>query len=157
MKDPHIQGQVYTYDVETVDRMGISKLLPWAHGIAIEEMTAICRDSMGGTPKAIVDGTLKVYGATSMIKADRLVKACSMASVIAKVHHDQLMVEFAATYPGYDFENCVGYNSPKHTAGLVKLGPCELHRKSFSTYEKYRKTPEGAGDMWGFLDDEADV
>ncbi len=59
-----------------------------------------------------------------------LVIAC--ASIVAKVHRDQLMVEFDALYPGYGFAGHKGYGSAKHLAALAELGPCPIHRQSFA-------------------------
>lgn len=148
---PDVGGTVHTYDVEMIDRMGVGKLLPWAHESGISDMVAFCR-RLGGTPFAIVDGNMKIAGAFSLPKADLLVPACSMASVIAKVHHDKLMEAFDQQYPGYDFANSVGYNSPEHIAGLERMGPCAIHRRSYSSYDKYKK-PEEPLNMWEFEGD----
>lgn len=41
------------------------------------------------------------------------------------------MKEYSIKYPHYDFENNMGYGTPKHIDGLKKYGKCEIHRKSF--------------------------
>jgi ribonuclease HII len=148
LNDPEIRSKVYTYDVEQIDRMGVGKLLPWAHEVAIHEM------SRGmDRPLCIVDGSMKISGALSLPKADLLIPACSMAAVLAKVHHDGLMRILAQYHPGYDFENSVGYTSPEHTKGLEKMGPSPVHRRSYSTYDQYKKA-ESPTNAWEVFDDE---
>ena len=37
---------------------------------------------------------------------------------------------------GYDWEHNSGYGTPKHIAGLKKLGVCSEHRKSYKPIKK---------------------
>ena len=39
--------------------------------------------------------------------------------------------EFDAKFPEYGFARHKGYATPEHRAALDRLGPCELHRRSF--------------------------
>ena len=64
-------------------------------------------------------------------KADNLVPAVGAASITAKVTRDDLMAGVAAEYPGYGFEQHVGYGTQKHYMALVSLGPCMTHRLSY--------------------------
>ena len=36
-----------------------------------------------------------------------------------------------ALYPGYGFVSHVGYITPSHSAAVRRIGPCEIHRRSF--------------------------
>jgi len=87
---------------------------------------------------AIVDGNLDIPKAISLAKGDKRILACSAASVLAKVARDTWMVEkMAVEYPGYGFQNHKGYGgNPEHDAALEKLGPCPIHRRSFSPIAK---------------------
>lgn len=64
--------------------------------------------------------------------ADRHYCCVAAASILAKVARDAKMVEFAATHPGYGWERNKGYPSPEHLAALGRLGPSQLHRRSFA-------------------------
>ena len=66
-----------------------------------------------------------------IIKGDTLSASIAAASIVAKVTRDRMMVEYDKVYPGYDFASNMGYGSAKHYAGLVKLGPCEIHRRTY--------------------------
>jgi ribonuclease HII len=92
------------------------------HGVAYDE--------------AIIDGSYnflpEISTARAVIKADGSVPAVSAASIIAKVARDNWMAEVAAVqFPGYGFERHVGYGTLVHREALVRLGLCELHRRSF--------------------------
>ncbi len=56
------------------------------------------------------------------------------ASIVAKVTRDRLMDELDKVYPGYGFAKNKGYGTQEHIEGLKKLGPCEIHRKTFITH-----------------------
>jgi ribonuclease HII len=62
---------------------------------------------------------------------DEVSTAIAAASIIAKVTRDRLMLEYDADYPGYGFARHKGYGTPEHIAALTRLGPCEIHRRSF--------------------------
>src|SRR5262249_19399796 len=56
------------------------------------------------------------------------------ASVLAKVTRDRMMHELDRIYPGYGFADHKGYATPQHYAAIQALGPCPIHRKSFSPF-----------------------
>ncbi|WP_194975016.1 ribonuclease HII [Aquiflexum lacus] len=66
-----------------------------------------------------------------IIKGDGKFASIAAASILAKVYRDNLMSEFAKTYPGYGWEKNVGYPTKTHRAGIIKLGLTPIHRKSF--------------------------
>lgn len=68
----------------------------------------------------------------SIIKGDSKSNSIAAASILAKVTRDELMKTYDENYPGYDFANNAGYGTQKHLAGLKRLGPCPIHRKTFS-------------------------
>jgi ribonuclease HII len=68
----------------------------------------------------------------TVIGGDRSCPAISAASILAKVHRDQLMMELHAEYPDYGFDRHKGYPTAEHRAVLLSLGPCPAHRRSFA-------------------------
>lgn len=64
-------------------------------------------------------------------KADVVSRSVAAASIVAKVHRDRAMRRYARRYPGYGFASNVGYGTREHWAALRRLGPCEIHRRSF--------------------------
>jgi ribonuclease HII len=69
---------------------------------------------------------------TAIINGDEKIMSIACASIIAKVARDRLMAEQHGDYPGYGFVSNKGYATPEHFAALDRLGPCTLHRRSFS-------------------------
>ncbi len=71
-------------------------------------------------------------GQTPIIGGDASSLSIACASIIAKVVRDHWMDERDAEYPGYGFVTNKGYYTPEHVEALDRLGPCDLHRRSFS-------------------------
>jgi ribonuclease HII len=65
-------------------------------------------------------------------KGDGINFSIAAASIVAKIHRDRLMDELARSYPAYGFERHKGYSTPEHQAAIRALGPCAIHRKSFT-------------------------
>jgi len=84
----------------------------------------------------IVDGKpIRILGRdhTAVVGGDRRCYAVACASIVAKVTRDRLMHRLAQRYPGYAWEQNVGYGTPAHLAALDKLGATPHHRRTFCT------------------------
>jgi ribonuclease HII len=57
--------------------------------------------------------------------------AIALASIVAKVERDRMLVELDARYPEYGFAQHKGYGTPDHIEALRRLGPCPEHRELF--------------------------
>ena len=68
----------------------------------------------------------------SQPKADRTMATVAAASILAKVHRDQLMTDYDHLFPEYGFAEHKGYGVARHLAALAQRGPCALHRHSFA-------------------------
>ena len=82
----------------------------------------------------VLDGNFKIdvpFNQKSIIKADKKVFSCSIASIIAKVTRDRIMERYHKKYPLYKFNRHKGYPTKLHFKLLKKHGPCKIHRKSF--------------------------
>lgn len=66
-----------------------------------------------------------------IIHGDALSYSIAAASILAKVHRDQLMDRYAEIYPEYGFEKHKGYGTKFHIEMLKKYGPCPIHRQTF--------------------------
>ena len=65
-----------------------------------------------------------------VIDADAVHPIVSAASIYAKQRRDDYMTQIAGTYPGYGFENHVGYGTKAHLLALQAQGICKQHRLS---------------------------
>lgn len=62
---------------------------------------------------------------------DSISLSIAAASIIAKVSRDRFMAQLDALYPGYAFTRHKGYGTSAHRAALERLGPSEMHRRSY--------------------------
>lgn len=69
--------------------------------------------------------------AEAIVKGDLTVPCISAASIIAKVTRDREMEVLDQQYPGYGLAQHKGYPTQDHLEALQKLGPSEIHRRSF--------------------------
>ena len=76
------------------------------------------------------------YPAEAIVKGDSKVAAISAASILAKVARDQEMVVLDAEYPGYGLAQHKGYPTAQHLEALERLGPTQIHRKSFGPVKR---------------------
>jgi ribonuclease HII len=82
----------------------------------------------------LVDGKFKVPLALpqlTLIKGESKSASIAAASIVAKVTRDQLMAEYHAQYPQYNFLQHKGYPTKAHRAALAKHGPSPIHRQTF--------------------------
>ncbi len=82
----------------------------------------------------LLDGALRapfVYKQKTIIKGDEKEKIISLASVVAKVSRDRLMIKLSKKYPKYGFEKHKGYGTKEHKKMIWKYGLSPLHRKTF--------------------------
>lgn len=68
----------------------------------------------------------------TLIKGDMTCSSIAAASVLAKVERDAMMVQRHAENPDYGWEINKGYAAPAHREALLRLGPCEQHRRSWN-------------------------
>lgn len=73
----------------------------------------------------------------TLVGGDRLDRAISAASIVAKVHRDRLMDDWHQRYPDYGFNRHKGYPTRAHIEALQRHGPCPAHRKSFRPVSQF--------------------
>lgn len=69
-----------------------------------------------------------------IIKGDQKSVSIAAASIIAKVHRDNLMLVFETQYPEYGFAKHKGYATKQHIDAIQQFGLCQIHRKTFVTH-----------------------
>jgi ribonuclease HII len=93
--------------------------LPRKPNYILTDYVAKLANEVAGIPtKVLVDGDAKVF-------------SIALASIMAKVYRDRLMIKYHAKYPGYGFAQNKGYGTAQHLVVLKKLGPSPLHRRSY--------------------------
>ena len=84
--------------------------------------------------RIIIDGLpLKnfPYPHTAIVHGDARSLSIAMASIVAKVTRDHLMLALDADYPAYGFAHHKGYGTEEHRDALLRHGSTPQHRKIF--------------------------
>lgn len=88
------------------------------------------------TPHCVlVDGNrlpLLAMPAHAIVKGDAKVRAIAAASILAKVHRDQLCRDLDQQFPQYGFAAHKGYATAEHLDALRRHGACAAHRRGFA-------------------------
>ena len=72
------------------------------------------------------------FKSISLVRGEDNCRAIALASIVAKVLRDNLMIKFSESYPEYLFEKNKGYGTRDHREAISKYGLSNIHRKSFS-------------------------
>ena len=75
---------------------------------------------------------IKDFKSISVVRGEDNCRAIALASIVAKVLRDNLMIKFSESYPEYSFEKNKGYGTRDHREAIAKYGLSNIHRKSFS-------------------------
>lgn len=67
----------------------------------------------------------------TIIKGDSKHTCIAAASILAKTHRDEYMMQLDAEYPQYDWRNNMGYPTLSHKQAIAKHGLTPHHRLSF--------------------------
>ena len=146
IRERAVAWSVAQASVEEIDRINIlqASLLAMrravqALGVAPEEAWVDGNQSPGLSCKTrtIVDG-------------DALHPVISAASILAKTERDAEMCVLSARYPKYGFDRHKGYATAEHLDALGRLGPCEIHRRSFYAVGVFFQKDLFA-DSWGAM------
>ncbi len=118
-----------------IDKIGISKATILAVKRSLEKLSSTWKtDIQVEQVEILLDGLLHApeqYKQKTIIKGDEKEPIISLASIIAKVTRDRMMVEISKKYPQYGFESHKGYGTKKHYESIKKYGILDIHRKSF--------------------------
>ncbi len=69
--------------------------------------------------------------AEAIVKGDSKSVSIAAASIIAKENRDAVMRELAAQFPGYGWQQNMGYGTRGHREALERLGVTPHHRRTF--------------------------
>lgn len=65
------------------------------------------------------------------VKGDARFASIAAASVLAKTHRDELMLELHAQHPQYHWNSNAGYPTRQHRQAILEFGLTPWHRRSF--------------------------
>ena len=128
IKERATAWSIASSSVEEIDRLNIFHASMLAmrravEGLAVRPASAIidgnaCPPGLSCPARAIVDG-------------DATERPISAASILAKTARDDEMCALHDRFPHYGFDQHKGYGTAEHLQALGRVGPCEIHRRSF--------------------------
>ncbi len=115
-------------DHETIDQINIYKASVMAMHKAVDKLRT--------TPDhLLVDGNRFIsypfVQHTCIVKGDSKYFSIAAASILAKTYRDEWMQKAAERFPGYGWERNAGYPTLEHRKAVLRIGPTEIHRKTF--------------------------
>lgn len=123
--------EITTIEVEEIEKINILKAALKAMKFSCEKIIK----EVGTDVEVFVDGNKKIpefkYAQSYKIKGDATSASIAAASILAKVHRDNLMKKYSEIYPEYDFCKNKGYGTKKHIEAIQKYGTTPIHRPSF--------------------------
>lgn len=127
---PEVCYAIARVDCDVIDQINILRATHQAMKMALAQISP-------APQHVLVDG-LPVKSITipqtAIVSGDALSFSIAAASILAKVSRDRLMVQLDQAYPGYGFAQHKGYGTAEHLAAIKALGPCPIHRQSFSPF-----------------------
>jgi ribonuclease HII len=115
-----------------IDRKGIVWAIRRALATSLKKLDvnpAECRVLLDGGLVAPAEYTAQ----QTIIRGDASETVIAMASVMAKVQRDRLMVGLHKKLPAYEFSAHKGYGTKKHIHAIRRHGPSREHRLTFLT------------------------
>ena len=116
-----------------IDEVGLTAASELACAVIINNLNNINVDT-----EIILDGNVNylkdyvnILNIKTVIKADTSYPDVMAASIVAKYYRDKLMEDLDKTYPGYGWDNNVGYGTKQHLEAILKLGLTPIHRLTF--------------------------
>jgi len=127
---PDVSYTVSSVSQKVIDSYGIVHAIRLALSRSLKKLDVEPKDCL-----VLLDGGLYapkefIYQKT-IIKGDEKEYEIALASVMAKVTRDRMMVRLSKRFPEYGFDSHKGYGTKKHYEKIKKHGICDLHRKSF--------------------------
>lgn len=96
--------------------------------------------SLNPNPEVLLIDAMKLetpFVVESIIKGDAKSVSVAAASIVAKVARDRQMIELAAQYPEYGFQQNMGYGTREHIQAIQIHGITPYHRKSFAPVKEW--------------------
>jgi len=113
--------------VAEIDRLNIY----WASVLAMERALA----ALNTLPEYLITDAVRIKSFAGpqepLIKGDARCAVVAAASIVAKVHRDQLLRELHEIEPRYGFADHKGYATPEHLRALKEHGPSSHHRSGW--------------------------
>jgi len=120
---------VVVKSAKEIDEKGIASVIVEAIAVGVQKLLPKPHEGV-----VYLDGALRApsrYEQETVIGGDGKIPAIMLASVMAKVMRDRLMVLYGKEYPNYNFAAHKGYGTKLHIEKIREHGLCDIHRQTF--------------------------
>lgn len=122
-----IEYSITEVDIHTIDKINIL----WARIMAMD----LSIKKLNNVQHVLIDGNkfYKEYHLPfdTIVKGDEKWACIAAASVLAKVHRDELMLNLHSRFPQYNWNSNKGYGTKEHYKAIESNGITEFHRLTF--------------------------
>lgn len=125
---------------DRIDAVGITRALGEGAARAVRDVMSSCAPS---SAVVLLDGHhdfLSPIDASNpvhtVVKGDATCASIAAASIIAKVHRDELMRKLHVEFPHYGWVRNVGYGTQEHRRALQLAGASIHHRNSWRLFDQ---------------------
>lgn len=129
IKESAVAIHIAQIPVNFIDKFGIAKATACA-------FRQIARKLLPAPEFCLIDAFhIKYFSQNKQMAVkdgDKVCASIAAASIVAKVHRDNLMKRLNKSYPQYGFGKHKGYGTKFHQEAIKKYGLCNIHRKSYS-------------------------
>lgn len=130
---PEIIFSIKKCSAKEIDKIGISKCIKKCIEGGLKDLEK--KGIHVGNAEVRLDGALRAPSSyqnqKTIIRGDDTEKIISLASVLAKVYRDNLMIKLNKKFPEYNFSQNKGYGTKVHVRAIKKHGLNSEHRKTF--------------------------
>lgn len=133
-RHPGIAWGIGSVSPQVIDQKNIHQATRLAMKLAVQSLEKKLSKKGKQIHSLVIDGTSLLdltLPQKAVPKADALFPACAIASIIAKVTRDRLMIRYHKTMPFYLFSKHKGYGTKEHVLAIARHGVCNIHRVSF--------------------------
>jgi len=128
IRESAVAFAVAIVEPEEIDRINVYRATLAAMARAV--------DALSMKPHHVLVDARRIPGCDlpqeAIIKGDARCHAIAAASILAKTTRDALMHRYDEEFPGYGFADHKGYGTEVHRDAIRRLGPCAIHRRSFT-------------------------
>lgn len=126
IKEVAIAYHIEVVDEKVIDQINILNATKLGMKNCIEKLSVV--------PDVVLIDAVKIDSdvqTVSIIKGDAKSYSIAAASILAKVHRDNMMLQYDKEYPIYNFAKHKGYGTKVHIEAIKQHGICPIHRRTF--------------------------
>ena len=125
---------VAVVEPDEIDRLNILHASTHAMCLAVQQLAV--------KPEFLLNDGNRFYNETDIpyeciVNGDAKYMSIAAASILAKTHRDELMVQLHNEYPQYGWDRNKGYPTIEHFNAIEQYGPTPYHRRSFNLYRQH--------------------